>query len=303
MMATLARQETRIPIKIPPYLFFLAPSIVLVAIFTVYPIVTVFQMSFTDMRFATDAPNFNGLANYEWAFNNRFFMTSFNNTVTFTVYSLIGHTVMGLFFASLLNQPKLWGINIYRMVVLFTWILPEIVMAAVMAVIFGSNIGIVNHVFELIGIQRVAWLNDPRVALNTLILISLWRGFPFNTLMYLTALQGINNELYEAGDVDGANLWQKFWYITLPQMMPTIVSVLIIGTIGVANAFFTPFIITGGGPLNATQLWSLSIYDTVFQNQQLARGSAMSVIVFGALLSVSMIYYVILRRVSEKAEV
>lgn len=303
-MDNIARQATtethNLKVKIPPYAFFLAPAILIMLVFSVYPIISIFQISFTDMRFVVDEPNFVHFTNFEWALNNRLFIDSVENTVRFTVFSLVGHTIIGLFFAMLLNQPTLTGLSVYRTVVLFAWIMPELVMAAIMAVIFGSNVGVINHWLELLGLNRVAWLNDPAVALNTLIIISIWRGLPFNILMYLTALQVIDDELYEAGSVDGANVWQSFRHITLPMIMPTMISVLILGTINVANAFFTPFVVTGGGPLNATTLWSISIYDTVFENQRIARGAAMSVIVFGILFTVSMVYYFLLRRATER---
>lgn len=295
-----ATETHNLKIKIPSYAFFLAPAILIMLVLSVYPIISIFQISFTDMRFVVDEPNFVDFKNFEWALNNRLFIDSIENTVRFTIFSLLGHTIIGLFFAMLLNQATLTGLSVYRTVVLFAWIMPELVMAAIMAVIFGSNVGVINHWLELLGLNRVAWLNDPAVALNTLIIISIWRGLPFNILMYLTALQVIADELYEAGAVDGANVWQSFRHITLPMIMPTMISVLILGTINVANAFFLPFVVTGGGPLNATTLWSISIYDTVFENQRIARGAAMSVIVFAILFAVSMVYYFLLRRATER---
>jgi len=284
------------------YLLFLLPAAVLILIFTVYPLLAVFYFSVTSLRYVIDVPQWVGLDNFRWAFGNPLFWKTISNTALFTAASLAGQTILGLFFAVLLNQESLRGKGFYRGVLMFAWIMPELIVAAVMGVIFGSNVGIVNHWLVTAGLPAVPWLNDPTYALLTLVLINIWRGLPFNILIYLTALQSVSREWYEAAELDGASSLQAFRAITLPHLAPTIASVLILGTIWTSNVFFLPFVLTGGGPMNSTMLWSVAIYDTIFKNQQLARGAAMSVVVYLILLVASLFYYRLLRKVSREAQ-
>ena len=191
--------------------------------------------------------------------------------------------------------------GISRAVLLFAWIMPELIVASIFLMIFGNNISIVNHWLELLGLPRVGWLNDPNIALFTLILVNIWKGIPLNIIIYLTALQGVNTEYYEAATLDGASAWQQFWALTFPFLLPTIVTTLILGTIWTANVFFLPFIMTGGGPLDSTLMWSLAIYRTIFQNLQLSRGAAMSVVVYLVLLVIGLAYYRLLNKTTTDA--
>jgi multiple sugar transport system permease protein len=234
--------------------------------------------------------------------SNPFFELAVRNTVIFTGLSLFGQTAFGILSAVVLNQEHLPARSFFRGVCLFSWIIPELIVAATFLMIFGNNVSVVNHWLEQLGLVRIGWLNDPQIALYTLVLVNTWKGLPYNIIVYLTALQGINQEYYEAARLDGANAWQQFWALTFPFLMPTILSTLILGTIWTSNVFFLPLLMTNGGPLNSTMIWSLAIFRTIFENLQLSRGSAMSVIVYLILLSIGFVYYRFLRGVHQEGE-
>ena len=280
---------------------FLFIPLALIIVFFVHPLLAIFFYSINDMRSLTDPTGSYGLANFEWVLNNKFFQLATRNTVIFVVASLLGQTVIGIFSALILNKDNLPGRTFFRAVLLFAWIMPELIVASIFLMIFGNNISIVNHWLELLGLPRVGWLNDPNIALFTLILVNIWKGIPLNIIIYLTALQGVNTEYYEAATLDGASAWQQFWALTFPFLLPTIVTTLILGTIWTANVFFLPFIMTGGGPLDSTLLWSLAIYRTIFQNLQLSRGAAMSVVVYLVLLVIGLVYYRLLNKTTTDA--
>ncbi len=281
------------------YGFLLLP-VVLILIFFLYPLLAVFVYSFGDMNSLIDSFEFNGLENFHWAVSNPFFRLAVRNTVVFTALSLVGQTTLGVLSAVILNQDRLPGRTAFRSVLLFAWIMPELIVATIFLMIFGNNISVINYWFEQLGLARIGWLNNPDIALFTLALVNIWKGLPFNIIIYLTALQAINTEYYEAATLDGANAWQQFWALTYPFLLPTLLSTLILSTIWTSNVFFLPFVMTGGGPLGSTTLWSLAIYRTIFENMQLSRGSAMSVIVYLILLVVGMVYYRYLRRVQRE---
>lgn len=283
------------PDNLTLYAFLFLP-LVLILVFFLYPLVAVFFYSFNDLNSLVDPFKFHGLENFRWALSNPYFGQAIRNTLLFTVLSLLGQTTLGILSALILNQDELPARTFFRGVLLFAWVMPELIVAAIFLMIFGNNISVVNYWLEQLGLSRVGWLNDPDIALYTLIIVNIWKGLPFNIIIYLTALQGISKDYYEAAKLDGANVWQQFQALTFPFLLPTILSTLILSTIWTSNVFFLPFVMTGGGPLNATMLWSLSIYNTIFKNLQLSRGAAMSVIVYLILLAIGIFYYIFLRR-------
>lgn len=284
------------------FLLFLLPSALLIGTFTVFPILYVFFLSINDMRFVIDDPKFYGLENFRWLASNPFFAQTTLHTAIFTILSLAGQTTLGIFFAVMLNKEHLPGRELFRSIILFAWVIPEVVVAVIFSVIFGSNIGIINHILQSFGFPDVAWLNSPSISLYTLIIVNIWKGLPFNILVYLTAMQSVSKDWYEAAELDGANGWQKFMAITLPAIQPTLGTTLLLGTIWTSGVFFIPFIMTDGGPLNSTTLWSLAIYNTFYKNSQLSRAAAMSVFIYLVLFSLGWIYFKVLRRPNENFE-
>lgn len=283
------------------YGFLLLP-IALIFVFFLYPLITIFIYSFNDLNSLIDPYKFHGLKNFQWAFSNPYFGLAIRNTIIFTALSTVGQTVLGVLSALILNQGELPLRTFFRGVLLFAWVMPELLVATTFLMIFGNNISVVNYWFEQLGLERIGWLNEPSIALYTLILINIWKGLPYNIIVYLTALQGINQDYYEAAKLDGANAWQQFWALTYPFLLPTLLSTLILSTIWTSNVFFLPFVMTAGGPLNSTMLWSIAIYRTIFENLQLSRGAAMSVVVYLILLSVGIVYYRVLRQVQRDQE-
>lgn len=281
---------------------FLFVPVALIFVFFLYPLVTIFIYSFNDMNSLVDPFKFFGWENFRWAFSNPYFGLAIRNTIVFTMLSIAGQTTLGILSAIILNQGELPLRTFFRGVLLFAWVMPELLVATTFLMIFGNNISVVNYWLEQLGLDRIGWLNNPAIALNTLILVNIWKGLPYNIIVYLTALQGINQEYYEAAKLDGANAWEQFWALTFPFLLPTLLSTLILSTIWTSNVFFLPFVMTSGGPLNSTMLWSIAIYRTIFENLQLSRGAAMSVVVYLILLAIGIVYYRFLRQVQRDQE-
>jgi multiple sugar transport system permease protein len=283
------------------YLFFLLPGALLVITFAIYPILMVFYLSVNNIDNAIDPPKWYGLQNFAWVIRNPYFIQSLGNTLIFTVLSVAGATIIGIFLATLLNQDRLRGRDFFRSIYLYAWLIPEVISAIVFRFIFASNYGLLNNILASIGLPQPAWLNDPHLALYTLVLVNVWRGIPFNILIYLTALQTVNKEWLESAELDGANSWQKFRYISLATLRPTLVTTSLLGIIWASNTFFLPFVMTDGGPLNSTRLWSLLIYQNFFNTPtHVSRASAISVFVYLILFVFGLVYFSLTRKINEE---
>jgi multiple sugar transport system permease protein len=285
------------------YTIMLIPAIILIFSFSVFPLINVFAIAFTNMKYAIDPPTWNGFNTFAWALRNPYFTDSFLRTLKFTGLSLLGSTSLGILLAVILNQDNIPGRDIFRTIVLYGWIIPEVITSIIFRFIFASNYGLINHLLDIFGLAQPAWLNDPVLTPYVLVLVNIWRATPFNILVYLTALQSVNKEWYEAAELDGANGWQKFRYISLAVLQPTMFVTILLGIIWTSNTFFLPFVMTQGGPLDSTTLWSILIYNTYFtQPQQIARAAAMSVFVFLLLAMIGAIYFIVLKRTNAQAE-
>ncbi len=281
----------------------LMPAVILILGFSIYPLLSVFAISFTNMKYAIDPPTWNGFNTLIWALNNPYFTDSFMRTLAFTGLSVLGSTILGIFLAVLLNQNNIPGKDIFRTIILYGWIIPEVITSIIFRFLFASNYGLINHLLSVLGLAQPAWLNDPILTPYVLILVSIWRNTPFNILVYLTALQSVNKQWYESAEIDGANGWQKFRYISLSVLKPTMFVTVLLGIIWTSNTFFLPFVMTQGGPLDSTMLWSLLIYNTYFTvPQQVSRAAAMSVFVFLLLAMIGAFYFFILKRTNTQME-
>jgi ABC-type sugar transport system permease subunit len=283
------------------YLIFLLPGALLIITFAIYPILMVFFLSVNDIDNAIDPPKWYGLQNFIWAIKNPYFIQSLSSTLIFTVLSVSGSTGFGIFLAALLNQEKLRSRDFFRSIYLYAWLVPEVIAAVVFRFVFASNFGLLNNILASLGLPQPAWLNNPHLALFTLVMVNVWRGIPFNILVYLTALQTVNKEWLESAELDGANGWQKFRYISFATLRPTIVTTSLLGIIWASNTFFLPYVMTDGGPLNSTRLWSLLIYQNFFDfPTHISRASAISVFVYLILFVFGLVYFALTRKINEE---
>jgi multiple sugar transport system permease protein len=282
--------------------FLILPSLILVALVILYPVLHGIGLSFQEMRLTRPQNNgFIGLEHYQELFlEDDIFRTALWNTVIYVGGGVIAQFVLGLIAALALNKGGII-MKAASVIVLLPWILPSVVAGNIWALMLDSRLGVINDIFVNLGIlsQYKAWFADPATALPTTMVISMWRGFPFFTLLMLAGLQAIDDDLYEAAAVDGANRWQQFWGITLPMLRPIIVATVILRVIGLVNAPDLVLLLTNGGPGYSTQLISLYAVQKAFTDFDFGYAGAISVVTFLILMIFTVVYVRITRASQE----
>jgi multiple sugar transport system permease protein len=241
---------------------FLTPALILLGLFIIFPIIYLFILSFTAGSFTSVGTYWVGLKNYVRLILNPDFWQVIGNTFYFTVVTVIPSLIIPLGLAVLLNK------NIaMRGILRTTYFLPSIVSLVAAGLgfrwIFQTD-GPVNGFLNILGIEPISWLGDTFWAMLVLIILSIWKQLGFNMVVFLAGLQTIPPSRYEAAELDGANSWQQFWYITLPGLRPTLVFVIVTTVIFTLRSFEQVYVMTGGGPLNSTNLLVFYIYQEAF---------------------------------------
>lgn len=261
------------------YLFILPVTAVLTAL-VVYPLLYGFYISFFKTNLIKKW-NFVGLHYYREALTSREFYSQMAVTVKFTVGVVAGHFIVGMLLALLLNR-EFPGRSLFRVILLLPWLFPDSVIALLFKWIFNPVYGIFNHMLIQMGILETeqVWLSNARFALPIVIAVCIWKGYPMIMMMLLAGLQSISGDVKEAARIDGANLLQLFRYVTLPGLRPVMVVTLVLDTVWWFKHYTLVWVLTEGGPGNATSLLSISIYKQAFDNFNFGSAAAMSVIVF-----------------------
>ncbi|MGI5175211.1 carbohydrate ABC transporter permease [Dactylosporangium sp. CA-152071] len=276
-------------------LLFVGPSVVLLAVFVVAPIVVALVVSLTDMdlRGLADLSGvgFIGLDNYQRLLTDPLFGTAALNTVLYVVLGVPLIVVFAMAVALLLNQGTS---RLYRGL-RAAYFLPAITNIVAVAVIWGylynTDSGLINYLLSLGGVEPVPWLDQPFVAKLSLVLVGVWKGAGFNMIIFLAALQGIPREYYEAAALDGAGRWQRLIHITIPLLRFATFFVVVTTTISWIQFFEEPFVMTDGGPLDGTLSVALFIYKNGFNLSDFGYASAASVLLFVAIMVVTAIQF------------
>jgi len=271
------------------YLYIL-PILILISIIFVYPLIQVVIASFYNIRMGAKEGVFIGLDNYRLIFSEPVFWKSVNSTLIWTFCSLILQLIIPLGMAILLNQ-KLKGIHFIRTSILLPWIVPMVALAVSMKWMLLPGIGIFNEILKnTIGTQ-ISFLGSQNAAVPTLIILNTWKLLPFGTLLILTALQTIPEELYEAARVDGANFWRQFIYITFPLLGKMIWFMGFLVLVWNFNTFDTIWLTTEGGPGHIMQTLPILIYRRAFRVFRLGEGAAIATVGAIFLIVVSILYF------------
>ena len=266
---------------------FVAPAMLIFFVFTLLPVAIALYLSFTDYDVFTRM-NWIGTANYQDVFDDEFFWRAFWNTLTYTAWSIPLSMAIGLGLALLLNQ-KLRGLGLYRTVYYVPVVTSMVAVAMIWLQLFDPLYGVISNAVEAIGIKGIDWLGDPRLAMPSIIAVSVWKVIGWNMLIYLAGLQGIPDYLKEAAAIDGANPWQTFSKITLPLLQPTTFFIFVTSLIGAFQVFDIVYVMTGGGPANATTTLVHQIYNAAFKALDMGYAAAMSFVLFGIILVVSLL--------------
>src|SRR3972149_8572144 len=245
--------------------FFLAPALISIFIFFFIPVIAAFIISFTDFDIYS-LGNYNnlrfvGLKNYSDLLNNELFWISLKNTFYFVIVASPLSISVSLGAALILNSKVVKLKGIFRLAYFIPVVTTLVAVAIVWRFIYHPRFGILNYLLSFAGINPIDWLGDPFWAMPSIILMSIWKNFGYNMIIFIAGLQNIPEQLYEAAILEGASGWQQFKKITLPMLAPTTVFISIITMIGNFQLFAEPYVMTQGGPLNKT----LSVVQYMYQ--------------------------------------
>lgn len=261
----------------------LAHTIVWIAI----PVVATFVLSFTNYE-VFSAPEFIGLDNYVELWNDDVFRKATWNTVIYTFFTVPFSMAVAVVVAVLLNQ-KIRGRTAFRAAFFLPQVTATVAIAMVWLWMYNPQYGLLNALMSFLGLPTQAWLANPDWALWAVILVGIWQGIGMKMLIYLAALQNIDHHLYEAASMDGASSVRQFFSITLPMLKPATFFVFVVSIIGAFQVFDQVYVLTDGGPANATTMMTYEVYRAAFQDFRMGLACAQSVVLFAFLLVLTMI--------------
>ncbi len=270
-------------------LLFISPWIIHFLWLNLYPFLASLYFSMT--RYTVIAPpKWVGLDNYITLLtDDPRFWTSLYNTVYFTVFSVSLGSIFAIAMAMLLNM-KVRGLSVYRTIYYLPSITPLVATAIIWIWLLNPQAGIINHILRTLGLPAPSWLGDPKWAKPALILMSIW-GVGGAIVIYLAGLQDVPRELLEAASLDGANWWQQTWHVTLPLLSPVIFFNVVVGLIGSFQYFTQAYVMTLGGPADATLFYSLYLYLSAFQFFKMGYASAMAWILFWVIMACTLLIF------------
>jgi multiple sugar transport system permease protein len=289
----------------------LSPALILILVFIAYPFALGIWMSLTDKLVGTRG-NFVGLGNYVTLLKSDIFRTAAWNTLFFTFMATVFKAALGMWLAILLNR-KFRLARVTRATVLLPFILPTVLSTLAWLWMFDATFSVFNWVMRFLWQMQISlfgitlkenwgffsgplWLGDPGWAMFSVILVNVWRGLPFFAISFLAGLQTIPQELYDAADIDGATGWRKFWHVTLPMIKPVAIVVVVFSIVVTFADFQLVYILTRGGPNNATHLLATLAYQLGMTSGNIGQGAAVALFMLPFLAAVIVFQLWYLRR-------
>jgi len=271
-----------------PYLF-IAPFYVLYALFMIVPVLAAVYLSLTEWV-GLGTPNWVGLRNYTNLFRDTSFGTALVNSLIYTLIAVFVIVPVSLLVAQALNAKGLRARDLFRVTFFIPMVLSPIVIALIYSLVFDTNYGLLNATLKaLFGLPNTDWLGDPTLAKVAIGFVLLWRTVGYLTIFFLAALQNVSPEQYEAASLDGAGTFRKFTNVTLPAIRPVTAFVVVTSFISAAQLFDEPYLLTKGGPGEATLSVAMFIYRAAFERQQFGYAAAAGVVLFVVVFGVSQI--------------
>jgi multiple sugar transport system permease protein len=293
MVFVCKRKEFKMQTKeqIAGYLFIL-PTYLFFILFSLIPTIGTFIISFTEYNMVKPL-SFIGLDNYKNIFTDRVIPVVTANTIKYTVFSVLLNVVFALFLAIALNSRIILSPvrNIARATVFFPYVIAYAYISLIWVYMFATDTGIVNYYLNLIGIQSVPWFTSHKYALNMLIVLDVWKNVGFGMVIFLSGLQNIPKEYYEAAAIDGASTIKTVFGITLPLLSPMIVMNIMLYTINALQVFDSINVITKGGPGDSTRSIVTYLYDTAFKGYKLGYASALSIIFMSLIIFITLLQF------------
>ena len=263
---------------------FVTPALLLIGVFFAIPVVSAFVLSFTDFDIYSigdfGSTRFIGLKNYRDLAAMPLFWTALKNTAFFVVVGGPLSAAASLAAALMVNSKLTRFKPFFRSAFFAPWVTTLVAVALVWRYIYHPQYGLLNAALGLVGIAPIDWLGNPHWAMPSIILLSVWKNFGYNMLVFLAGLQSIPEELYEAASLDGAGAWRRFRHITLPMLGPTFVFVGVVTMIASFQIFSEPYVMTQGGPLKSTTTLVLLMYEQGFRWWRLGLSASIAVVLF-----------------------
>ncbi len=275
----------------------LAPTVILLSLFIAYPFSRGVWLSVSSATVAVPG-EFIGLRNFVKAWNDSIFRVAALNTIVYTAVTTVFKLALGMWLALLLNR-HFRGKRVVRAFVLLPFIIPTVLSTLAWKWMFDPTFSVINWVLLKLDVitLRINWLGDPYLALISVMIVNVWRGVPFYAISLLAGLQTVNPELQEAAAIDGAGAWQRFWRVTWPLLLPVTMVVVLFSVIQTFADFQLVYVLTGGGPANATHLFATYAYQIGVGTGLLGEGAAISLAMFPVLFLVVIFQLWYIRRV------
>lgn len=272
-----------------PYLYIL-PTFVFLIAFTYVPIVRSVWMSLHESHVALARPVFVGLDNYRYAFSEPLFWKVLRNNLLYAVATIPTSVGLGLFFAVLVNRP-IRAAGLYRSALFYPTVLPMAAASMLWLWMLTPGYGLVNHYLGRLGFPDIEWTGDPRYAMWALVIVGIWKYTGYYMVLLLAGLQALPSDLYEAAAIEGASPWQQFWKITFPLLSPTTFFVTVMAIINSFQSIDQVYLMTRGGPANATNMMVYYIYQVAFRFWDMGYASALSTVLFVVLLALTVLAF------------
>lgn len=266
------------------------PALLVLVSMVVYPLIYGIVISFFDTNLVSKF-NFVGLKYYARLIKDVSFYSSLWKTLIFTVVTVAGRTVLALIFSTILVQEKMPLKRLFRSILVLPWFFPDVVIGLLWKWLYNTNYGLINYILQSIGLisSPIEWLSNTSTAMWAVIVVSIWKGFPFMMVMLLAAHQTISKDLYEAAELDGCNVFRKFEHVTLPGIMPVLSTTIMMEVMWCFKHFTIIWNLTKGGPVDATQVVSIDIYKTGFEYMRFGESSTRAVFVFVIIIFLTLI--------------
>lgn len=266
---------------------FLIPALIILSLFFFIPFLESFMLSFKNYNNNIYNPQWIGLDNYIKLFYSPVFWKTLLNTFIYVIGVVPALVLLPIIIAIVINQ-KLAGINIYRILIYIPVIVSLVVAGIAWKWLYASN-GLLNYIISFLHLAPVGWLTDPKIAIYSIMAVTVWKGLGYYMIIYLSALTSVPHELYEAADIDGASELQKHLTVTIPHLKPTIALVSVISTISAMKVFVEIYVMTQGGPMNSSKTIVYYIYQRAFENLDLGYASAAGIVLLIIIMILSII--------------
>ncbi len=297
--ATVRSTRPRTRFSLVPYVF-IGFAVSYLLFFTAYPLITGVWLSFTNTKLLNPSGGkFVGVENYTALLTSGIFLKAVVTTLIYTALTVIGCVILGTISAIIINN-YIPGRAIIRSILVMPWAVPTVALAMVFRWIYNDTNGVANNITQALGIGQIGWLTNPQFGMAAVVLPTVWKLSPFVMLVVLAALQSVPEELFESARVDGADAYTTFRRIVMPFLLPTLRVVTLLMTIWSFRRFEVIWLLTGGGPVDATTTIVIAVYREAFSNNALGVAAAIGVLGLVLSLIVTVIYFFVERRANQR---